>query len=233
MLHFRKTSVGLVNSVSSMKCRRLGRTSLSVSEIGYGAWGIGGTQWKGGSDEESLRTLRRAFDLGVNFVDTALAYADGHSEELTGRAIREFGGGIAVATKVPPRNRVWPARADSTLDEVFPAEYMIRSTEESLRNLGLERIDLQQLHVWNAKWTQQEEWRRVVNLVDDLKIRNEELPAIALRFCLSRPAVTCVIPGMHRVRHAESNIRAAEHGSLPPDVLAILERHRWARNFYQ
>ena len=62
-----------------MRYRRLGKTGFDVSEIGYGAWGIGGVQWLGGTDDESLRALRTAIDSGLNFIDTALAYGDGHS----------------------------------------------------------------------------------------------------------------------------------------------------------
>ena len=129
-----------------MKTRRLGRTGVSVSEIGYGAWGIGGSQWMGAQDDESLRALHRAVDLGLNFIDTALAYGDGHSEQLVGRLVRERKETIFVATKVPPGNREWPASRPAA--EVFPAEHIRRSCETSLRNLGLERIDLLQLHVW-------------------------------------------------------------------------------------
>ena len=71
-----------------MRHRTLGRTGLSVSELGYGAWGIGGTMWIGADDDESLRALRRAIELGVNFIDTAYGYGDGHSEELVGAAAR-------------------------------------------------------------------------------------------------------------------------------------------------
>ena len=88
-----------------MKARALGRTGLQVSEIGFGAWGIGGSQWIGARDEESLRALHRAVDLGVNFVDTALAYGDGHSETLVGRLLRERSETVYVATKVPPNAR--------------------------------------------------------------------------------------------------------------------------------
>jgi aryl-alcohol dehydrogenase-like predicted oxidoreductase len=125
-----------------MRYRKLGRTGLEVSEIGYGAWGIGGKQWQGGSDDESLDALRRAIDLGLNFIDTALAYGDGHSERLTGKVVRDNGGRIYVATKVPPKNRLWPARAGIGIEQVFPYDYIIQSTEESLRNLGLDVIDL-------------------------------------------------------------------------------------------
>ena len=83
-----------------MNYRRLGRTGLEVSEVGYGAWGISGAQWIGAQDDESLRALARAIDLGLNFIDTALAYGEGHSEQLVGRwaAVRDgralFSGGL-------------------------------------------------------------------------------------------------------------------------------------------
>ena len=141
-----------------MKRRRLGRTGALVSEIGYGAWGIGGSQWMGARDDESLRALHRAVDLGLNFVDTALAYGGGHSEQLVGRLARERKEEIFVATKVPPANDQWPAAQPAA--EVFPAEHIRRSCETSLRNLGVERIDLLQLHVWldeylNAEWVRE------------------------------------------------------------------------------
>ena len=72
-----------------MKYRNLGRTGFEVSEMGYGAWGIGGKQWLGGSDDESEAAMKRAIDLGVNLIDTALAYGDGHSEQLVGKVVRE------------------------------------------------------------------------------------------------------------------------------------------------
>lgn len=143
-----------------MRYRTLGRTGIEVGDIGYGAWGIGGKQWIGGSDQESLAALRRALELGVNFIDTALAYGDGHSEELVGQVVRSAPGKVYVATKVPPKNRLWPARPGIGIDEVFPYDYVIRSTEESLRNLKIDAVDLQQLHVWNPDWTDRDEWRR-------------------------------------------------------------------------
>ncbi len=80
--------------------------------------------------------LRRAIDLGVNLIDTALAYGDGHSEELVGQVVREAGRKIYVATKVPPKNRIWPATAASSIGDVFPYDYILACAEESLRNLG-------------------------------------------------------------------------------------------------
>ncbi|HEV2689162.1 MAG TPA: aldo/keto reductase [Bryobacteraceae bacterium] len=143
-----------------MKYRTLGRTGFSISELGYGAWGIGGKQWLGGNDDESVRALHRAMELGVNFIDTALAYGDGHSEKLVGRVIRDAKHRMFVATKVPPKNRLWPAKPGVGIEQVFPYEYIIRCTDESLHNLKVDTIDLQQLHVWNPEWFHRDEWRR-------------------------------------------------------------------------
>ena len=109
-----------------MRYRTLGRTGIEVGDIGFGAWGIGGKQWIGGSDQESLAALRRALELGVNFIDTALAYGDGHSEELVGQVVRSAPGKVYVATKAPPKNRLWPARPGIDIEEVFPYDYVIR-----------------------------------------------------------------------------------------------------------
>jgi aryl-alcohol dehydrogenase-like predicted oxidoreductase len=149
-----------------MNYRKLGATEAGISEIGFGAWGIGGNQWQGGKDDESLRALHRSFDLGVNFVDTALAYGEGHSEQLVGQAVAQTFHNVMVATKIPPKNRVWPAAPDSKLEDVFPYRYVVESTEQSLRNLGLEQIYLQQFHVWTDAWTGTDEWRRAI---EDLK----------------------------------------------------------------
>src|SRR5258708_39563185 len=93
-----------------MNHRTLGRTGLQVSELGYGAWGIGAKQWIGASDDESLRALHCAIDLGLNFIDTALAYGDGHSEKIVGRTVRERKAPGYVAPKIPPKNPPRPAQ---------------------------------------------------------------------------------------------------------------------------
>jgi aryl-alcohol dehydrogenase-like predicted oxidoreductase len=141
-----------------MNYRTLGKTGLNVSEIGYGAWGIGKSAWIGASDDESLKALNRSVDLGLNFIDTALAYGDGHSEKLVGRLVRERSERIYVATKIPPKNGIWPAPAGVPVGEVFPSEYVVECTEESLRNLGLETIDVQQFHVWSDEWVKEGDW---------------------------------------------------------------------------
>src|SRR5829696_1095548 len=104
-----------------MHYRRLGKTGLDISEIGYGAWGIGQTMWIGADDQESLRALDRAIDLGLNFIDTALAYGNGHSEELVGKVVRRRPETVFVATKIPPRNSRWPASPEDRADDAFPA----------------------------------------------------------------------------------------------------------------
>ncbi len=323
-----------------MKYRKLGRTNFDVSEIGYGAWGIGGSMWIGASDKESLAALRFALDQGVNFIDTALVYGEGHSEQLVGKVVKEVQRKTYIATKIPPKNRLWPARPGIGIDEAFPRDYIVRSTEESLRNLGLDVIDLQQLHTWNPEWTDRDEWRRgfedlktqgkvrtfgisinnhqpdsaldaietgwidavqvIYNIFDqtperylfpactkhnigvlarvpldegslagritehttfpagdfrNLYFRNDRkrqvvervkalvrdldledvshLPAIALRFCLSDPAVSTVIPGMRSISSVAGNTLASGQGPLPPNMLEILRRHAWDRNFYE
>src|SRR5947207_10003615 len=90
---------------TTMLYRTLGKTGLDVSVLGYGAWGIGQTMWIGAQDDESLRALRGAIERGVNFIDTAHGYGDGHSERLVGQAIRDASQKVCVATKIPPKNR--------------------------------------------------------------------------------------------------------------------------------
>src|SRR6266487_82 len=111
-----------------MRYRKLGRTNLEVSEIGYGAWGIGGKQWLGGSDDESVAALEMSIDLGLNLIDTALAYGDGHSERLVGQVAKSAKKKVFLATKVPPQNRLWPARPGIGIEEVFPHDYILECT---------------------------------------------------------------------------------------------------------
>jgi aryl-alcohol dehydrogenase-like predicted oxidoreductase len=321
-----------------LRYRTLGKTGFEISEIGYGAWGIGGNQWRGGTDQESVRALRRAFELGLNFIDTALAYGEGHSEKLVGEVVRDAPHRVFIATKVPPKNRLWPAQPGIGIDQVFPYDYIIRSTETSLRNLGTDTVDLQQLHVWNSEWIRRDEWKRafedlkragkaravgvsindhqpdsavelvrtglidsvqviynifdqapehslfpavqehnvgvlarvpldegsltgtltentqfdpeefrawyfrgdrkrqvvehVSRLIADLGIDPRRLPEIALRFCLSHPAVSSTIPGMRRVSSVEANCAVSDQGPLEPAMLERLRKHTWDKNFY-
>src|SRR5581483_3268855 len=145
-----------------MHTRAFGRLGWQVSEVGYGLWGVGG--WTGSDDAESASAIERALALGCNFFDTALAYGNGKSEQLLGRVLASTGATPAarpiVATKIPPKNLQWPARATYALDEVYPADHIRRSTETSLANLGVSTIDLQQFHVWHDNWAADERWQR-------------------------------------------------------------------------
>jgi aryl-alcohol dehydrogenase-like predicted oxidoreductase len=145
-----------------MRYRTLGRTGFKVSEISFGAWGIGGDWWAGAVDDESLRSMKLALELGVNFIDTAPNYGNGHSEELVGRAVRDWPERVHVATKVNPKNYTWPAAPGAPIAEVFPRDWIVQSTEKSLKRLGVERIDLQQFHVWLDEWADQDEWKEAV-----------------------------------------------------------------------
>jgi aryl-alcohol dehydrogenase-like predicted oxidoreductase len=142
-----------------MRYRRFPRFDWHVSEIGYGMWGMGG--WTGSNDAESARALDRAVDLGCNFFDTALAYGDGRSERLLGDLCRRHSGTrLFVATKVPPLDKRWPGRGSTPADQVFPYHHVMESTQTSLRHLGVDAIDLQQLHVWDDAWTGDDGWQR-------------------------------------------------------------------------
>ncbi|WP_254632659.1 aldo/keto reductase [Deinococcus sp. GbtcB9] len=141
-----------------MHQRPLGRTGLNVTEIGYGAWGIGADMWKGAQDDHSLDALRRYVQLGGNFIDTAMGYGSGHSERLVGQVAREHPGTL-VATKISPKNMEWPAAPGTTADEAFPGGYITDMTRASLERLGLPTIDVQQLHVWNDTWLGQGDWQ--------------------------------------------------------------------------
>lgn len=144
-----------------MQYRTFGRTGWQVSEIGYGMWGMAG--WTGSDDAESGASLDRAVALGCNFFDTAWAYGDGRSEQILGELLKRHPGRrLYTATKIPPKNRKWPARDNYSLDEVFPPDYIREFTEKSLRNIDVPTIDLQQFHVWTDAWAKDDRWQRAV-----------------------------------------------------------------------
>jgi aryl-alcohol dehydrogenase-like predicted oxidoreductase len=149
-----------------MRQRSFGRAAWPVAEVGYGMWGMGG--WTGADDDESRRSLRQAVDLGCNFFDTAWAYGAGHSERLLGELLRTTSGTrLYTASKIPPKNGRWPARADYSLDEVFPADHIRAFTEKTLSNLGVSTLDLMQFHVWNDAWADDERWQRAIAALKD------------------------------------------------------------------
>jgi aryl-alcohol dehydrogenase-like predicted oxidoreductase len=326
-----------------VKTRTLGTTGYEISEIGFGAWGLGGDMWLGAGDALGRDALRAAVDHGITFFDTALAYGRGHSERLIGEVLRGeiHGGRAVVATKVPPLNDQWPGHARTPLAEVFPPRHISASTEKSLKNLRVEALPLQQLHVWHDAWLNDREWGatydRIVRLKEEGKVLHwgisindhapetalrvledpvfetaqviyniydrsperalfalartkplgviarvpfdegaltgrirsdtvfppgdwreeyfsgdrraeaerrakalaellgdevQRLPELALRFCLSAPEVSTVIPGMRRPAHVRENAPASEKGPLSPTLLSRLEAHAWEKNWY-
>jgi aryl-alcohol dehydrogenase-like predicted oxidoreductase len=154
-----------------MQYRAFGRTGWQVAEMGYGMWGMGG--WTGSEDSESMSSLQLSVDLGCNFFDTAYAYGEGHSERLLGRLLKANPGRtLYTATKIPPKNRIWPSRRGANLDDVFPADYIREQVEKSLTNLGTDHIDVMQFHVWEDDWARDERWQRVVqDLTQQGKVR--------------------------------------------------------------
>ena len=148
-----------------MQYRTLGRTGWQVSDIGYGMWGLAG--WTGSDDEESLRSLHRAVELGCNFFDTAWGYGNGHSEKLLGQLLRAHPDKkLYIASKIPPKNFKWPAEPKYSLDDCYPPDHIRQYVESSLKNLGLGQMDLIQFHTWDDTWAKDERWQRTL---DDLK----------------------------------------------------------------
>lgn len=148
-----------------MLYRTFGRTGWQVSEVGYGMWGLAG--WTGSDDAETMDALHRSVELGCNFFDTAFAYGEGHSERLLGELVRAHPDKrLYTASKIPPKNRIWPSRRASKLHDVFPPDYIREMTYRSLENLKLPSLDLMQFHVWEDAWAFDESWQRVCS---DLK----------------------------------------------------------------
>ncbi len=127
-----------------------------VSEIGIGTWGLDAGKWGGFDEQEITRAYAMAKELGVNFIDTAAAYGEGTAEMLIGKIINQLGWrDVLLATKVQPLiTLMTPIHAD----QAFPGKYVIESTERSLRNLGVDHIPLQQLHIWDSTWFGQGDW---------------------------------------------------------------------------
>lgn len=149
-----------------MNYRRFGRTGWMVSEIGYGMWAMGGG-WSGSDDEESLRSLERAAELGCNFFDTAWGYGEGRSEGLLGQLVRaNRDKKLYTATKIPPKNLKWPSQRKFTLDDCFPPDHIEEYVHICLENAGLESFDLMQFHTWEDSWVQDDRWAKKM---DDLR----------------------------------------------------------------
>ncbi len=326
-----------------MNSRTLGTTGYEVSEVGFGGWGIGADMWRGVEDSVGADALREAVDGGMTFVDTALVYGAGHSERMIGQVLREEirDGHVIVASKVPPLNDEWPGDGNRSVRDTFPPLHLSACTEESLRNLGIDALPLQQLHVWHDNWLDDRGWaasyEQMARLKEEGKVLHwgisindhapetalraladpifetaqviyniydrspevalfelartkplgmivrvpfdegaltgqissetvfpagdwreeyfcgdrraeaerraealarlldddvQTLPELALRFCLSSPEVSTVIPGMRRAEHVRLNAAASAAGPLSPGMLSRLEEHAWDKNWY-
>ncbi len=334
-----------------MKYRTLGKTNLKVSEVGMGTWQLAGKPWgwDAPDEAESVRSLHRFIELGGNFIDTAWVYgrvdelgdeAGGHtSEELIGKFLRETGNRdqVILATKIPGKNRKWPARLGVPISEVFPKGYIEEMVDSSLESLGVDTIDLMQFHVWQDDFVNDDNWKESIQKItqagkvkhwglsindyqpsnclrtldtglfgsvqlifnifhqkptekllpyaaknnigliarvpldeggltgkltidtvfnDDMrsqyfskdrlaefiprireleKLLGEEaatLPELALRYLLSFPEVSSVIPGTRKVKNVDANVGVSDGRILSPNLMAELKKHTWERNFY-
>lgn len=159
-----------------MKYRILGKTGLKVSEIGFGTWQLANDPgfWTGANTTESLESLFKYVDLGGNFIDTAwvYGYSDAEpgkhpSEELIGRFLKENGcrDKIIIASKIPPKNMLWPARKGIKIGDVFPNEWIEKCVDESLKSLGVNFIDLMQFHVWQDEFSEEDGWKETIQKI--------------------------------------------------------------------
>ncbi len=144
-----------------METRKFGKTNWLISELGYGMWGLAG--WTGSDQNEVEKSLELSVELGCNFFDTAWGYGEGKSEEILGKLLRRHADKkLYSATKIPPKNFIWPSKAGFQLKDCFPASHIIEYTEKSLKNLNVDQIDLQQFHVWEDAWSDQDEWKKAI-----------------------------------------------------------------------
>ncbi|MFZ5989610.1 MAG: aldo/keto reductase [Bacillota bacterium] len=127
--------------------RRLGRSGIEISAMGLGCWAIGGNGWGDINDEESIRAIHKALELGVNFIDTSDAYGVGHSEEIIGKAVAGKRNGVVIATKFGHFGNEATMTLHGT--NVMP-DYIEKACDASLKRLNTDYIDLYQLHVWEV-----------------------------------------------------------------------------------
>ncbi|MGC9158055.1 MAG: aldo/keto reductase [Terracidiphilus sp.] len=160
-----------MSTSNTQSLRALGNSDLQLTPIGFGAWAIGGGNWEFGwgpqDDSESRAAIHRALDLGVNWIDTAAVYGLGHSEEIVGRAVREFSGSKPlIFTKCSMR---W--HADRTIYRSLKAASLAEELEGSLRRLGVETIDLYQIHWPDPAAEIEEGWEALARFREQGKIR--------------------------------------------------------------
>jgi aryl-alcohol dehydrogenase-like predicted oxidoreductase len=155
-----------------MRTRKLGNTDLHLTTIGLGTWAIGGGNWAHGwgpqDDSESIQAIRRALELGLNWIDTAPAYGLGHAEEIVGQAIRGRKERPLIATKC---GIVWDDPSSGQVYNRLKGPSVRQEAEDSLRRLGVEAIDLYQIHWPNPDADIEEAWAEIARLVKAGKVR--------------------------------------------------------------
>lgn len=146
-----------------LEYRKLGKTDIEVSEIGFGAWAIGGDAWGPVEDENSIAAMQHALDIGINLIDTADVYGDGHSEELVGRVIKGRREQVVVSTK----GGLMGHHRDPKGTPVYDRPERVREAlENSLRRLGTEYVDVYFDHIW---WDRHEETEAFMEALAQLK----------------------------------------------------------------
>ncbi|NQT27924.1 aldo/keto reductase [candidate division KSB1 bacterium] len=153
-----------------METRQLGKSDLYLTPIGLGTWAMGGGDWAFGwgpqDDEVSIYTIHKAIDLGINWIDTAPVYGLGHSEEVVGRALKGLSAKPYIATKC---SRVWDS--DGKIGSNLSKKNILKEADDSLRRLGVDVIDLYQIHWPNPKDQIEEGWDAVARLIQAGKVR--------------------------------------------------------------
>jgi len=154
-----------------MKTRQLGNTDMQITPIGFGAWAIGGGNWSFGwgdqDDNDSIAAIKRALDLGINWIDTAAAYGHGHSEEIIARALKGRVDKPYVFTKC---SRVWD-EGEHGVHASLKAQSVRRELENSLRRLQVDVIDLYQMHWPQPDEDVEEGWQAMADLQKEGKVR--------------------------------------------------------------
>jgi aryl-alcohol dehydrogenase-like predicted oxidoreductase len=154
-----------------MQQRKLGYTDLHLTTVGFGAWAVGGPWdfgWGPQDDDVSVATIQRALDLGINWIDTAAAYGLGHSEEVVGRALKGRRDGVIVATKC---GLAWNDPSEKRVFNRLKAWSVRQEAEGSLQRLGVDLIDLYQVHWPNPDEDVEEAWTEIARMIEEGKIR--------------------------------------------------------------
>lgn len=159
-----------------MNYRLLGSTTLKIAEVGMGTWQLANDPncWVGSNLEESYRSLHKYVDLGGNFIDTAWIYGYAGSnpgvhpsENLIRKFLVDTKGrdNLILASKVPPKNMLWPALPKVPVHTVFPSDWITKCVDDSLKSLGVDTIDLMQFHVWQDDFVGQGDWAETIQKI--------------------------------------------------------------------